>query len=371
MSKRALDIIAPNKKTQDKTLELGNCGIAELPPESHYHKTPSFNNTMHHIFTTLLLLVCISTKNTAQQTAFAQFPGGADAYNRYWQFWTQQRPASCEREASETHIQAGVASDGSLRDIQLVRSSGCPAFDSLCLTAVKAMPRWELRAENGQAFETVLTMTVPLRATSRMAQRAQQPKFAQWVREQRVLFWVPFGRMQAVGALENALSFRYFSGLCMAFEGRKWGVEDLLYYGRGRVNNPFNFAQKEWLPGQKYQFNVVQLGARRVVGRTPKGSVWAAAGLSVISVVPRDFPVGTSGSDFEISSAAPYFGGDWRQLLPFKSLNASYAENGFLYGQVSARIYPWALTNFSKGGLFNVSLNIGILVAHKESVRRY
>ena len=84
MSKLALDIIFQNKKTQDKTLDLGNCVLSELPPENHYHKTPS-NTPMHHIFTTLLLLVCISTKNTAQPTAFAQFPGGADAYNRYWQ----------------------------------------------------------------------------------------------------------------------------------------------------------------------------------------------------------------------------------------------------------------------------------------------
>ncbi len=33
MSKLAQKLIAQNKKTQNKTLDLGNCGLTELPPE--------------------------------------------------------------------------------------------------------------------------------------------------------------------------------------------------------------------------------------------------------------------------------------------------------------------------------------------------
>jgi hypothetical protein len=196
----------------------------------------------------------------------------------------------------------------------------------------------------------------------------KEPAFVRKVRNVRVAFWLPFGKLQTIGPIGRQLDLRNFSGICLAFEGKKWGIEDLLYFGGGQVSTPFTYGKHEWTQGQKCLFSLIHIGARRVLHRYDWGSVWAVGGFAFSTASQKGLPAGAKTEEYKIEGSTPYIGADWRHVFSTKTFKASPTEGGLFYGQFSARAYPFALSKVGDGGVLSINLSIGVLIGQNLSL---
>jgi hypothetical protein len=306
-----------------------------------------------HVFFIFLFIFCLRTQISSQNIEMPQFPGGNVAYNRYLQIWTEKRPASCSPNSGESIVEANVSKTGELKQIKITQSSGCLAFDSICIVAVKAMPRWTPRTINGKTEESIIIMAIPLR---------KQAPFENKIKNLRVNFYFPIGTMLGFGALDKKLALGNFGGFCVAFEGKKWGIEDQIYIGNGRVGQAFVSGTTAWPQSQKYRIGIIHAGIRRVITRFEQSSLWTAVGFGGPVVTQKNIPSGADIEEYRINTSSPYFGADWRRKLNFPTSRASQTEGAIVYAQISTRVFPWAIRKVDKGGIVTLSVNIGILI---------
>jgi hypothetical protein len=312
-----------------------------------------------HSFLLFLFLFCLKTQIWSQNIEIAQFPGGNIAYNRYLQVWTEQRPASCGPNSGETVIEANVLKTGELSKIKITQSSGCLAFDSICKVAVKAMPRWTPRTIDGKVEVSGIIMTIPLR---------KQAPFENKLKNLKVNFYFPIGTMLGYGALGKRLALGNFGGFCVAFEGKKWGIEDQIYIGNGRVGQAFVSGTTAWPQSQKYRVGLIQGGVRRVISNFEQSSLWAAVGFCGPTITQKNIPTGADKEEYMIDTSTPYFGADWRRKLNFPTFRASQTEGAIIYAQISTRVFPWAMRKIDKGGIVTISVNVGILIGENVKI---
>ncbi len=299
------------------------------------------------------------TDSAARRESIAEFPGGQAAYYRYWNLWLPTRPTSCGAASGRTIILADVSSFGELSAIHLAQSSGCTEHDSICLAAARSMPRWQPHSLNGEALDSRVTMTVSLgQAWNFMP----NPRVGRWP-ELKISFWAPFATILATDKLGSRLGPSFLGGLGVSFEGKKWGIEDVILFGGGRVREPFSLRY-DWLEGQRTVRFCLQFGAMRSLKKFEKGSLCAVGGVSFFGARVKNAPKPTAQNELINEEGQSIYLGFLARRVLTKGIWQS--ENGALCATFSARMSPAALRKVGNGTAFSVVAGLSILGAQTE-----
>jgi TonB family protein len=316
------------------------------------HIRPMQKTTVYYLL--FLLFLCKTTLLNAQAEKVAEFPGGNVAYNKYLQYWLQERPTSCSQNEGESIIKVDVSNTGEFSNAQLLKSSGCSSFDSIFMVAVKAMPRWSPHTIEGKPVESYVTMNVFLRQKTILDRKFENL---------RVAFEIPIGYRLMYGALNKKIDLKSFGGVALKFEGLKWGIDLEIFTGGGKVLTSFYNNQYLWEKDRKIWLSNIQFGAKRKLIDIINGSMWAVGGIGITEFNHANPTRGNPSEYSKLTSYSPYFGADIRRFLPFYSFKMSPIERGMFYGQFSFRTFPWAIQKIERGGIFSFNVSVGLMVA--------
>ena len=94
------------------------------------------------------------------------FPGGEKAIRDFVRT-TMKYPKECEAEAlaGRVTVTMTIATDGTPRDIKILRSSGNKFMDAEALRVAKLMPKWNSVKEEENAEETTYMLPIVFRPT--------------------------------------------------------------------------------------------------------------------------------------------------------------------------------------------------------------
>ena len=286
--------------------------------------------------------------SNVHEEVVAQFPGGQTAYNKYLETWLKPLPESCRGKDGTTVIQASISETGLLSEFRFLERSGCAAFDSICMVSMQAMPRWQPHLRDGKPASGWIALTIFM---SNYPTRLPPS----WAKNLRVGFFLPVGGFSAVGGLRKNLKLGVWAGIGICFEGKKWGIEDVLCFdvGGSRVKTAFS-ENGDWRAGRKVGFSVIQLGLKRILFRNARNSVWAVGGLSFTTLRPKKYEGSESREVFVVDATQPYLGAIWRKGI--------WPKNGASYGgQLFTRFYPFASPKVAGGVVISFGLAMDLL----------
>jgi TonB family protein len=88
-----------------------------------------------------------------------EYPGGQEALMKYLAT-NLNYPEALKKEKAEgkVFVQFTVASDGSIQNVQVVRSSGYTEMDTEAVRVVRGMEKWQPGTKNGKAVNTKMTL---------------------------------------------------------------------------------------------------------------------------------------------------------------------------------------------------------------------
>ena len=96
-----------------------------------------------------------------------EFPGGTDGIARYLLDNVKYpQKSSGKKSQGRAFVQFVVNSDGSIQDVEIIRSSGDVDLDKEAIRVVEAMPKWKPGKQNGKAVRVKLSLMVNFRIRS-------------------------------------------------------------------------------------------------------------------------------------------------------------------------------------------------------------